>query len=194
MKLTKIYTKTGDKGSTSLVGGIRISKASARLEAYGTVDELSSHIGLLVAHIEAMPDNDSRQQIIDDLELIQSALFNVGTYLATDTTQTPVYESAKLPLDIITHIEDAIDDMLPQLPMLDSFILPGGNLTAAQCHVSRTVCRRAERCVVTLAEEAEIQPEMLQFLNRISDYLFVLARFLNFIYNSGEKKWKKTCR
>lgn len=195
MKLTKIYTKTGDKGTTTLVGGIRIGKDSARLEAYGTVDELSSHLGLIVAHLEAITQPAPQQpQIISDLQRLQSALFNVGTYLATDTTQTPVYESAKLSPEEIPHLEQQIDLMLPQLPELNSFLLPGGNLAAAQCHVARTVCRRAERNVVTLAQEAEIAPEMIRFLNRMSDYLFVLARFLNFIYNSEEKKWQKTCK
>lgn len=191
MKLTKIYTKTGDGGSTSLVGGVRIKKGSVRLDAYGTVDELSSHLGLLVAHIESQPNvTDEEAKIVADLERIQCALFNVGTYLATDTTQTPVYESAKLSPEEIPHLEEEIDRILPLLPELDSFVLPGGNVMAAQCHVARTVCRRAERVIVTLAAEAEIAPEMIQYINRMSDYLFVLARYLNILEGTEEKKWK----
>lgn len=195
MKLTKIYTKTGDKGTTSLVGGIRVSKCCTRLEAYGTIDELSSHIGLLLAHIEQIRTKDSELCTMhyELLQRIQCDLFNIGTYLATDTTQTPIYESAKLNPEEIPAIEHAIDEILPTLPELNSFVLPGGSIAAAQCHVCRTVCRKAERCIIALANEAEIKPEIIQFVNRLSDYFFVLARKLNIICNTEEKTWKKTC-
>lgn len=188
MKLTKIYTKTGDNGTTSLVGGIRANKDSARLEAYGTIDELSSHIGLLSA---LLAEKNIAMPILDR---IQSCLFNVGTYLATDTSQTPVYDSAKLPDGEISLIEQEIDTILPTLPELNSFVLPGGSVAAAQCHVARTVCRRAERCIVTLSHETDLNPEMLRYVNRLSDYFFVLARKINFLTHTEEKIWQKTCK
>ncbi|MBQ0072824.1 MAG: cob(I)yrinic acid a,c-diamide adenosyltransferase [Prevotella sp.] len=188
MKLTKIYTKTGDNGATSLVGGIRIGKDTTRLEAYGTIDELSSHIGLLDALL---------QQNATDMPLlqrIQCSLFNVGTYLATDTTQTPIYDSAKLNPQEITVIEQEIDSILPTLPQLNSFILPGGSTAAAQCHICRTVCRRAERCIIALSRQADINPDIIKYINRLSDYFFVLARKINILTNTEEKLWQNTCK
>lgn len=194
MKITKVYTRTGDKGTTSLVGGIRIGKADIRLEAYGTVDELNSHLGLLAAHLPAgdknLPDSDDRRTI----EQIQSILFNVGTHLATDLSQTPLYPSARLPEDAITRLEDEIDHALAMLPEAQGFVLPGGTIAAAQAHICRTVCRRAERRVVALAAEAEVGPEIQTYLNRLSDYLFVLAKKLNFMAGESEKIWHNPCK
>lgn len=194
MKITKVYTRTGDKGTTSLVGGIRIGKADIRLEAYGTVDELNSHLGLLAAHLSAsdknLPDSDDRRTI----EQIQSILFNVGTHLATDLSQTPLYPSARLPEDAITRLENEIDRALAMLPEAQSFVLPGGTIAAAQAHICRTVCRRAERRVVALAAEAEVGPEIQTYLNRLSDYLFVLAKKLNFMAGECEKIWHNPCK
>ena len=147
MKITKVYTRKGDQGLTSLVGGQRVSKASVRLEAYGTVDELSSHLGLLAA---MLPEGHEK----DLVERIQNNLFNVCTNLATDQDQTPLYPSAHLPEGAIKELEDEVDSIMHELPERQGFILPGGTQEAAQAHVCRTVCRRAERRIVALAEEA----------------------------------------
>lgn len=193
MKITKVYTKTGDNGTTSLVGGIRIGKADIRLEAYGTVDELNSHLGLLAALLPAddnnLPNSDDRRTI----EQIQSILFNVGTHLATDLSQTPLYPSARLPEGATKQLEEEIDRTLSLLPEAQGFVLPGGTPAAAQAHVCRTVCRRAERRVVALAAEAEVGLEIQTYLNRLSDYLFVLAKKLNFIAGESEKMWHNPC-
>lgn len=193
MKITKVYTKTGDNGTTSLVGGIRIGKADIRLEAYGTVDELNSHLGLLAALLPAddnnLPDSDDRRTI----EQIQSILFNIGTHLATDLSQTPLYPSARLPEGATKQLEEEIDRTLSLLPEAQGFVLPGGTPAAAQAHVCRTVCRRAERRVVALAAEAEVGLEIQTYLNRLSDYLFVLAKKLNFIAGESEKMWHNPC-
>jgi len=204
MKLSKIYTRTGDLGLTSLVGGIRISKDSERIEAYGTIDELSSNLGLLASLINEGPAElqDSGKQITAVIERIQNNLFNVSTYLATDTSQTPIYPSAKFNPEEITFIENEIDRINSSLPELNSFIIPGGCLCSSQCHVCRTVCRRAERRIVKLIstltastnETEAFNSDILKYINRISDYLFVLARNLNFLYNTEEKTWKNTCR
>lgn len=186
MKITKVYTKTGDEGNTSLVGGIRISKADVRLEAYGTVDELNSHIGLLDAYV-------TDETIDAVLTRIQSDLFIVGTHLATDQSQTPLYPSAILPEGEIEYIEKEIDKILAELPEKLGFVLPGGSISASQAHVCRTVSRRAERCVIRLSQEATVGKEILQFLNRLSDYFFVLAKKLNNIEGKSEKTWQKSC-
>ena len=169
MKITKVYTRTGDQGETSLVGGVRIKKSNIRLEAYGTVDELSAHLGMLVA---MMKEGDEREFVIR----IQNNLFNVCTHLATDQSQTPLYPSAHLAEGEIASLKQRIDSLMKQLPERQGFVLPGGVPAACQAHICRTVCRRAERRIAALAEEAQIAPEMQQFVNRLSDYLFVLAK------------------
>ena len=173
MKITKVYTRTGDKGETSIVGGLRMKKSSERLEAYGTVDELSSHLGLLAA---MLPEGENRQMIIR----IQKNLFNVCTNLATDQSQTPLYDSARLADGEIELLEQEVDRMMGLLP--------------AQAHVCRTVCRRAERRIVALSEVAQVSPEVQQYVNRLSDYLFVLAKIINFNENVSEIIWEKVCR
>lgn len=182
MKITKVYTKTGDGGDTSLVGGVRISKASKRLESYGTVDELNSYLGLLAAHIKGSEDEAS-------ITRVQSALFRVATHLATDQSKTPLYPSAHLPQEEIKWLEEEIDRILGILPEKQGFVLPGGCVAASVAHVARTICRRAERCVVALLEEAEVGSEIRQYLNRLSDYLFVLAKKINFDAGVSEKVW-----
>lgn len=184
MKITKVYTRTGDKGETSIVGGIRIKKSSERLEAYGTVDELSSHLGILVA---MLPDGENRQMVIR----IQKNLFSVCTNLATDQSQTPLYDSARLPDGEIELLEKEVDRMMNLLPERQGFILPGGTLAASEAHVCRTVCRRAERRIVALAEVAQVSPEVQQYVNRLSDYLFVLAKIINFNEGVSEIIWEK---
>lgn len=187
MKITKVYTKTGDKGETSIIGGIRVKKSCERLEAYGTVDELSSHLGLLAS---MLPDEEDKDLIIR----IQNNLFNVCSNLATDQSQTPLYDSARLPDGEIEVLEQEVDNIMNLLPERQGFILPGGTQAAAQAHVCRTVCRRAERRIVTLSEVAQISPETQQYVNRLSDYLFVLAKKINFNAGVSEIIWQNVCR
>lgn len=187
MKITKVYTKTGDKGETSIIGGIRVKKSCERLEAYGTVDELSSHLGLLAS---MLPDGEDKDLIIR----IQNNLFNVCSNLATDQSQTPLYDSARLPDGEIEVLEQEVDKIMNLLPERQGFILPGGTQAAAQAHVCRTVCRRAERRIVTLSEVAQISPETQQYINRLSDYLFVLAKKINFNAGVSEIIWQNVCR
>jgi len=187
MKITKVYTKTGDKGETSIIGGIRVKKSCERLEAYGTVDELSSHLGLLAS---MLPDGEDKDLIIR----IQNNLFSVCSNLATDQSQTPLYDSAKLPEGEIDVLEQEVDKIMNLLPERQGFILPGGTQAAAQAHVCRTVCRRAERRIVTLSEVAQISPETQQYVNRLSDYLFVLAKKINFNAGVSEIIWQNVCR
>ena len=183
MKITKVYTRGGDMGQTSLVGGQRVSKASVRLEAYGTVDELSSHLGLLAAMLS---DDEDKKMIIR----IQNCLFNVCTNLATDQETTPLSPSAYLPDGEIEMLELKVDEIMQMLPERQGFVLPGGTKEAAQAHVCRTVCRRAERRIVALSEIAQITPSVLQYVNRLSDYLFVLAKKINFNANHSEIVWQ----
>jgi cob(I)alamin adenosyltransferase len=187
MKITKVYTKTGDKGETSIIGGIRVKKSCERLEAYGTVDELSSHLGLLAS---MLPEGEDKDLIIR----IQNNLFSVCSNLATDQSQTPLYDSAKLPDGEVEVLEHEVDNIMNLLPERQGFILPGGTQAAAQAHVCRTVCRRAERQIVALSEVAQISPETQQYINRLSDYLFVLAKKINFNANVSEIIWQKVCR
>jgi cob(I)alamin adenosyltransferase len=187
MKITKVYTRTGDKGETSLVGGVRIKKSHVRLEAYGTVDELSAHLGLLASQLK---DDNERDLVVR----VQNNLFNVCTHLATDQSQTPLYPSAHLAKGEIALLEERIDHIMKELPERQGFVLPGGHPTACQAHVCRTVCRRAERRIAALAEVAEVGPEMSQYVNRLSDYLFVLAKKINFNENVSEKIWQNVCK
>ena len=165
-----IYTKTGDKGTTSLVGGSRVSKDDARVEAYGTVDELNSHIGLLAEMMRQMEGG-----YYDELKAVQHNLFTLQTLLATEDSE--IY--SKLPQlaeEEVEMLERQIDILTDMLPKLQNFVIAGGNMTGTQCHVCRTVCRRAERRVVTLARQAHVDDVLMRYLNRLSDYLFVLAR------------------
>ena len=187
MKITKVYTRTGDHGETSLVGGVRIKKSHIRLEAYGTVDELSAHLGMLVA---MMKQGEERDFVIS----VQNNLFSVCTHLATDQSQTPLYPSAHLADGETQKLEQHIDNLIKQLPERQGFILPGGVPAAAQAHICRTVCRRAERRMAALAEEAQTGPEMLAYVNRLSDYLFVLAKTINFNEGKSEIIWENACK
>ena len=181
----KIYTRTGDQGQTSLVGGQRVSKTCARLESYGTVDELSSQIGLLITYCTL----DTDIQFLTD---VPNQLFVLGGYLATDTSQRDVRPGNIVTSDMIEAIEQAIDAINAQLPPFKHFILPGGCQAAAVCHVCRTVCRRTERRILALSEEgADIDPNVVAYINRLSDYLFVLARKLNHDENYPEIIWQR---
>lgn len=185
MKKSNIYTRTGDDGTTSLVGGVRVSKTDARLEAYGTIDELNSFLGELVTYLK---EEDDQKHVLD----IQQKLFVVGTYLATDQTQTTLRRSAVITEEDVKSLENLIDSTEDGLPAWKGFIIPGGTRGAAVCHVCRTVCRRAERRMLTLAAGGvEVSPSVLAYVNRLSDYLFVLSRKMVFVEGKDEILWHK---
>ena len=168
----KIYTKTGDHGTTSLVGGQRVPKCCDRLESYGTVDELNAHIGLLATQA----DGDDAAFLRD----VQRVLFSVGGYLATDNSTSEVRERCTVTDDMVSAVEHEIDRLDAMVEPLRAFILPGGSQASAQAHVCRTVCRRAERCILRLAESGvKVDGNVTSYVNRLSDYFFVLARKLN---------------
>ena len=179
----RIYTRTGDDGTTGLIGGTRVQKDDPRVEAYGTVDELNSWIGLIRSQSEASVEES-------DLINIQNILFVIGSTLATDNTKTDL--SAKIPCcqEDILYLENEIDRMIDLFPLQTNFILPGGNNIISFCHIARTVCRRAERRVYSLSKIVEIPVEIVIYLNRLSDYLFVLSR--KYTDNKGvtEIPWK----
>lgn len=178
----KIYTKTGDQGETGLFGGSRVKKNHARIEAYGTLDELNAFVGLLRDHVQ-------EESVCDLLFAVQNRLFSIGSYLAT-----PPGGKFEMPLDIqeadIQLLEKAMDEMDEQLPALRNFILPGGHPVVSYAHLARTVCRRAERNCVGMLSEIEVDPLALQYLNRLSDYFFVLARYLGLQLKVEEVAWK----
>lgn len=176
----KIYTKTGDTGETSLFGGKRLPKNHLRIEAYGTVDELNAYIGLLR---DATEDTTAQQW----LKEIQDRLFSLGATLAMEAGQPPVIQGL-VDQDILT-LETLMDDMDARLPELKNFILPGGHPTVSFCHIARCVCRRAERQVVALAHEEPVDEKDIRYLNRLSDFLFMLARKLGHDMNIPEVIW-----
>lgn len=177
----KIYTKTGDKGSTSLLSGKRVPKYNERINAYGTIDELNSHIGLLRSY-------DIPEENKTFLIGIQNLLFTIGSNLADDSENNK-FNLPKITNDHIEKIEKEIDVLDEELPSLSSFILPGGDLAVAQSHICRTVCRRAEREIVTLSESVQVDILIIQFLNRLSDYLFTLSRSLSHHFNIEQTPW-----
>lgn len=185
-KKSLIYTRTGDKGTTSLVGGTRVPKTHIRLEAYGTVDELNSYLGLLYTGLTAEED---RKIIL----WVQHKLFSVGAYLATDQELTNLRVESMIADDDIRRLELAIDEADAQLPALKAFVIPGGSKESAVCQICRTICRRAERRILTLSETCEVSVNVSSFINRLSDYLFVLARKLNILCNASEIYWDKSC-
>jgi len=187
----KIYTKTGDRGRTGLFGGERVGKADARVEAYGTVDELNSVLGLLATTLEGESGGAAA-----GIERIQADLFRIGAWFAT-TPDTQAFDDLPgLGREAVGWMEEEIDRMESELPPLRGFILPGGNTAAAWAHLARTVCRRAERQGVALLEgvgpgKAEDAFSLaMVYLNRLSDYLFVLARYLNHLAGLGDKQWE----
>lgn len=165
----KIYTKTGDKGQTSLFGGRRLPKDHLRIDAYGTIDELNAHLGLVA-------DTADNPQIRTQIQEIQNRLFVVGASLASDPDKAPPIPDI-LHADVVL-LESWIDTMEASLEPLKNFILPGGHPTVSNCHVARCVCRRAERLVVALHHDEHVEPLIMEYLNRLSDYLFVLCRYL----------------
>lgn len=178
----KIYTKTGDKGQTSLIGGTRVPKHHIRIEAYGTIDELNSHIGLIR---DQQMDDHSKRMLVE----IQDRLFTIGSSLASD----PEKSKMKIP-DLketdIELLEKEMDKMNELLPEMRSFILPGGHTTVSYCHIARCVCRRAERLTIHLSENSLVAELVIKYLNRLSDYLFVLSRKLSHDLNAEEIPWK----
>ena len=187
MKKSMVYTKTGDQGTTGLVGGTRISKTDIRLESYGTVDELNSQLGLLLTHLK---DDEDRRVVYK----VQNKLFSVGSYLATDQEKTKLNDASIIQLSDIQELESQIDIIDEQLPPLNKFILPGGCYESALCHVCRTVCRRAERRILSLALNVPIDPNVIAFINRLSDYLFIISRKMNINNKTEEIFWDKTCK
>ncbi len=180
----KIYTKTGDKGSTSLIGGVRVPKNHIRIEAYGTVDELNSCLGMV-------NDMCNSTEISASIREIQDRLFTIGSVLATNPEKEVKMKLPDLHDADVTWLEQEIDKMNTVLPEMRSFILPGGNLASSTCHVARCVCRRAERICVGMMEHHEEVPQLIiQYLNRLSDYLFVLARYISHINNAPEIPWR----
>ncbi len=179
----KIYTRTGDDGTTGLVGGSRILKSDLRLDAYGTVDELNSYLGLMVSL-------DGSENVRELLIAIQHKLFVIGSKLASDEKGKPISDRLDLDDADIKVLEDAIDEFEKDLPVLQSFILPGGTLLSAYSHVARTVCRRAERRVVELAATTEIDLVIVQYINRLSDFLFVLSRKFSKDQGVGDILWE----
>lgn len=188
----KIYTKTGDSGETALYGGTRVSKASARVDSYGNIDELNSFIGVAKAQI-------SDENVLNQLKSIQFNLFTVGSEAATPTDKlTLANGNSRLTLIIsekeIEELEVWMDEMEESLEPLQYFILPGGGISATAFHVARTVCRRAERSLVFLNESEPVRPELIKYLNRLSDYLFVLARFVSKLNGETEEYWNPNAR
>ena len=177
----KIYTKTGDKGETSLIGGTRVPKFHLRIECYGTVDELNSYIGL----IQCQDIDPHAQQILKE---VQDRLFTIGSSLAADPEKSRMKIPDLKPEDI-TLLETEMDAMNEVLPELKHFVLPGGNTVVSYCHIARCICRRAERLTVHLAAESFVDNQVTVYLNRLSDYLFVLARKLAFDLKSDENIW-----
>jgi cob(I)alamin adenosyltransferase len=180
----KIYTKTGDKGATSLIGGTKVSKSHIRIESYGTVDELNSWIGVVSDHIA---DSATRSA----LKEIQDRLFTIGSSLACDPEKEPKLKIPDLHDSDVTFLEREIDRMNDGLPPMRAFILPGGSPAVSFAHVARCVCRRAERlCVAMQGDGLDVEPLVLQYLNRLSDYLFIVARWITKLQGGADVEWK----
>jgi cob(I)alamin adenosyltransferase len=180
----KIYTKTGDLGKTSLIGGTKVPKNNIRIESYGTVDELNSFIGLTA-------DQVTQQPVKDILKEIQDRLFTIGSSLACDPDKEPKLKIPDLKESDITLLEHEIDKMNEELEEMKSFILPGGHVAISTAHITRCVCRRAERiCVNMMENDLFVDPLVIKYLNRLSDYLFVLARYIGHLLGVQDIPWK----
>ncbi|CAG5085596.1 cob(I)yrinic acid a,c-diamide adenosyltransferase [Parvicella tangerina] len=178
----KVYTKTGDTGETSLFGGKRVKKYNVRIEAYGTSDELNSWIGLIISQ---SIHEDHKSLLIE----VQDRIFTLGAQLAADPDK-PKLKMPRIKQEDILLLEERIDKMDEDLPEMTKFTLPGGNTIVSYCHLARCVCRRCERRVIELADQAEVEPLVIQYLNRLSDYLFVLGRKLAQETNASEVFWE----
>ena len=185
----KVYTRTGDDGTTSLIGGVRVKKNHIRIEAYGTVDELNAQIGVLATYL-------SDEKDLTVIRRIQNDLFVLGGYLATDQSVMSLSRTLALNEEDVEFLEHIIDREEGVLPPWKGFILPGGSYQSAVCHLCRTICRRAERRILDLEEKeiCEIDVNCKRFVNRLSDYLFVLSRKLNHFASVSEIYWDKTCK
>lgn len=180
----KIYTKTGDKGSTSLIGGVRVPKSHIRIEAYGTVDELNSNLGVVS---DSLQDTTLKEWLRE----IQDRLFTIGSVLATNPDKEVKMKLPDLHDTDIEWLEKNIDTMNEALPEMRSFILPGGQLAASHTHVARCICRRAERICVSMVQQEDVVPDLvIKYLNRLSDFLFVVARFISHIHHAEEIPWR----
>lgn len=181
---TKIYTKTGDLGRTSLIGGTKVPKNDVRIESYGTVDELNCFIGLVSDHL-------NNEKLKTMLREIQDRLFTIGSSLACDPQKEPLMKIPDLKEPDVKLLEDEMDKMNELLPAMKNFILPGGHVAVSTTHITRCVCRRAERLCVSLMETGTfIDPLVIKYLNRLSDYLFVLARYIGHLLQVEEIAWK----
>jgi cob(I)alamin adenosyltransferase len=191
----KIYTKTGDDGTTGLFNGERVTKYNDRVEAYGTIDELNSILGIAISHLNNSKieeiNSPHKENIKTHLTQISNLLFNLGSDLATPLFPPPKFDVPRITVDNITILENWIDDYDTNLEKLRAFILPGGGLSASFLHQARTVCRRAERQIVKLSKDVELNPNTVVFVNRLSDYLFTAARYSNFIEGIEDIFWVK---
>ncbi|GAB3363161.1 cob(I)yrinic acid a,c-diamide adenosyltransferase [Arachidicoccus ginsenosidivorans] len=192
--MAKIYTRTGDKGTTGLIGGTRISKGALQVECYGTLDELNAHLGLLICQLQKAAIDKPTKVLVN----IQKQLFDMGAVLALDPGKGEKFNLPMISSTDITNLELEIDEMNFHLPKMTHFILPGGHPVVAQAHIVRAVCRRAERLCVAFVEAQPLTednfavksyPLIIQFLNRLSDYFFVLSRYIGHLLNIPENKW-----
>lgn len=184
---SKVYTRTGDKGETSLVSGNRVSKASQRIDLYGEVDELNSFMGLLISY---MTESTAYEEDVALLKVIQSSLFDLGSNLACELENRKKYKLPQVNGHVIGKLENRMDDLDSKLPKIKNFILPGGHKAASAAHICRTVCRRVERNLVHFEADFEQSPEnALTLLNRLSDYFFVLSRHINLQESCEEIEW-----
>lgn len=188
MRLTNIYTKVGDKGTTILATGDRVDKSAPRIEAYGTVDELNSITGILRDALTSMRQAEF-QHTTEQLQQIQNELFDLGAELATPLRVLDDTKQNVVGPELVSRLESEIDDMNKNLPPLENFILPGGNIANSYAHLARTVCRRAERRVVAMGHVEEIRPEVVIYLNRLSDWFFVVSRFISRVLGVPETLW-----
>jgi len=185
MAKSNLYTRTGDTGITSLVGGKRVKKNSLRLEAYGTLDEFSSFLGCVLSDPKC--PEDIREQMLG----VQNMLFNLGGYLASEVKDGDMPAVWGLTEDDIARVEEWVDRLDGIVPEIRAFVLPGGSPLASKAHVARSVCRRAERRILDLADVEYVDPALTRYINRLSDYLFIVARYFNFIEGVDEIVWKK---
>ncbi|MDE7402069.1 MAG: cob(I)yrinic acid a,c-diamide adenosyltransferase [Muribaculaceae bacterium] len=182
---SNLYTRTGDAGDTSLCGGQRVRKNSKRIDAYGNIDELSSALGTVAA------DKSCPQEVAGQIRQIQNELFELGGNLATDPTDSATLQVCKgVDNAAIQNLEGWIDALDEQTPKINAFVLPGGAPAAAQAHLARTICRRAERAMLDLADSEPVDADALKYINRLSDYLFIAARYINFMAGEAEVVWK----
>lgn len=183
--MNKIYTKTGDKGQTSLMDGTRVPKSHIRVETYGTIDELNSTLGVVLAHVSS-----SKLVVRKEIRKIQNDLFEIGSLLSNPSTNydlpTTSYFDAR-----IKKFEELMDKLTEQLPILTNFILPGGGKAGAQLHVARTIARRVERRVIELSQKEKVDGSIIRYFNRLSDLLFTMSRYVNFKEKKKETVWKK---